>query len=469
MAVEADVIYRSREQIAADFMQRFLARIPDAWTGEDGQLSILAQVEGEIIEGIYLANQILRDNIFPQSANLVELRRHGEAFGIDVKPGTFATGTLRFGGAGGTFIGAGREAGFDPGVSDVLVYRTLADVTLPNPGHPTAPTLADGGAGNIVAGTYEYLITFVTAEGETAAGELSAAIVFGSSRQTNLTNIAVGGTGTTKRRVYRQKDGGGFFFAFEIANNTATSATDNNASVTGTQPPEESTAERATVSAQAEATGTEYNTSVGTINELIDVPDGITDVTNSTIFLGGTDPEGMEAYRTRVLEFIRNPQTGSKSDLETWAEEIDGVEEATAFPNDNLGVATNGHVTVRISGPNGVVPVQAVIDATSAVLIERDLANVAVHVTTFTQVPTNVTVTITLLTGYTLADVTANVQQAIIDYINSVHVGGTVYTAGISDAIFGLPGVATVVVNTPATDQTTTTTQKRIPGTLTVN
>src|SRR4051794_29116319 len=114
MPVEADVIYRSREQIAQDFMARMQARIPDIWTGPDGNISILSQVVGEMAEGIYLANQILRDNIFIQSANLVELRRHGESFGLEVKPGTFSGGTLRLTGSGGTLVQAGAEVGFDP-------------------------------------------------------------------------------------------------------------------------------------------------------------------------------------------------------------------------------------------------------------------------------------------------------------------------------------------------------------------
>jgi hypothetical protein len=55
-------------------------------------------------------------------------------------------------------------------------------------------------------------------------------------------------------------------------------------------------------------------------------------------------------------------------------------------------------------------------------------------------------VTLTLLAGFVLADVSPSAAQAITDYINSVPVGGTVYRAGIYDAVFGLPGIATLVV-----------------------
>lgn len=467
MPVEADVIYRTREQIAADFMARLQARIPDIFTDEDGNVSIFSEVVGEVLEGIYLANQIVRDNIFIQSANLAELRRHGEQFGLDIKAGNFATGTLRFGGAGGTFIPTGTQAAYDPGTGDPLFYDTTADATIPNPGSPTAPTLAAGAAGNPPAGTYEYVVTFQTVEGETLPGVESAPLTTGSALQINLTNIPLGGPGTTGRRIYRSRGGSAYQLVTTIANNTATTYTDNTLDAgLGAAPPTASTAERVSVAAQAEETGADYNAAIGTVLDVADAPDGVTDVYNVAAFAGGTDEEDMDAYRDRLLDFIRNPQTGSKTDLEGWAEEIDGVDTATAFVNDNLGVATNGHATVRIAGPNGAIPSGAVIAAVQAALDLQDIANATIHVATFTQVSTNVTVVVTPATGYVLADVTASVQQAITDYINAVLVGGTVYAAGIIDAVFGLPGVTTVT--TTFTDLTATATQKRIPGTIAV-
>lgn len=471
MPVEADVIYRTREQIVADLITRFQSRVPDVHVEEDGNLRMFFEVQAEILEGVYLANQILRDNIFIPTANLVELRRHGEQFGLAVKQGVAATGTLRFTGAGGTFIETGAVVGSDVGGGDILYYSTSADATIPNPGDPAAPIVADSGvASNPLAGTYEYVITFVTAGGETMAGDVSLPVTTPSARRLDLSNIPIGGAGTTKRRIYRQRDGGGFKFVAEINDNSTTTFQDTVAEGSlGAAPPTESTAERVSVAGVAEESGEAYNAAIDTIQELVEVPDGVTDVTNTTAFTGGTDEEDMEAYRSRLLDHIRNPRTGSAADLEAWAEEIEGVEIATAFPNDNLGVATNGHVTVRIAGPDGSTPSVAVQNEVLARLQEEDIANITIHVATFTAVPTNVTVTITLESGYVLADVTASVQQAITDYINGVPVGGTVYMAGLIDAVFGLPGVATVVLNTPATDQTATATQKRTPGTITVN
>lgn len=470
MAVEADVIYRTSEQIAADFMSRLQARIPDINMDEDGNLAIFSQVIAEITEGIYLANQLVRDNIFIQSANLTELRRHGEQYGLDIKSGLFSTGTLRFGGAGGTFIPTGSQVAFDPGTGDPLYYDTTADATIPNPGSPGPPTLAAGAAGNPPAGTYEYVVTFVTVEGETLPGTESAPLTTGSALQISLTNIPLGGPGTTARKIYRSRGGAAYQLVTTLANNSATTYTDNTLDAgLGAAPPTVSTAERVSVTAQAEETGADYNAAIGAITDVADVPDGVAEVYNTVAFTGGTDEEDMEEYRGRLLAFIRDPKTGSIFDLQDWALEIDGIESATTFSNDNLGTPQAGHATTRIAGPNGSIPTAQQQADVLANQQAQDIANITLHVGTFTQVSTNVTVTLTLLAGYVLADVSASVQQAITDYINDRPVGGTVYIAGIYDAVYGLPGIATLVVSVPATDQTTTATQKRIPGTISVS
>lgn len=574
MAIEADVIYRNRDQIVADFISRFQTRIPDLHVEEDGNLRMFGEVLAEIVEGVYLANQIQRDNIFVPSANLVELRRHGEQFGLTVKQGTKSVGTLLFTGAGGTIILTGAMVGVDVGEGDTLYYVTTAEVSIPNPGDPGAPVAADGTpkatltiggadpndaviytavtsgtAGNAIrvahvagagalsvavagnditvtlasggstaaavkaavdalpaaaalvttavegtgaslavaqaltnlaggangvlpAGTYEWAYSFVTAAGETEIGPPSNALVLAINKQANISVVAAGGPGTIARKLYRRVDGGAWANVDSLNatfnNNVTTVGTDNDVALVGA-PVLASTAERISVAAESEDTGEAYNAVVGAIRELVQVPDGVTDVTNTSTFIGGTDEEDMETFRSRLLDFIRNPRTGSAADLEGWAEAVDGVDTARAFANDNMGVVTAGHTTVRIAGPNGAVPSAGVVAAVLAELQAKDIQNIVIHVGTFTPVPTNVTVTPTMETGYVLADITASVQEAITDYINSVPVGATVYVAGLYDVIFGLPGIATLVVNTPAVDQTATATEKRTPGTIIVS
>lgn len=465
MAVQAEAIYRDRDTIVDLLIDALLARIPDAWTQEDGVIRLLFEVVAGEIEGNYLANELLRNDIFVQLASTQALDQHGEMFGLARGTGTYAGGSVRFSGAGGTFIPTGTQVVSNPGTDELVYFSTTADGTIPNPGTPTALSSADGGAGALSAGTYEYVVTFQTADGETIPGPASTPLVLGASKQVSLTSIPTGGTGTTGRRIYRRVDGGAYGLVATIANNVGTTATDNNASP-GALPPTLSTAERVSVTAQADEVGIEGNVVALAINEVVDIPSGVSGVSNPSSFTGGSDPQDTEDYRADLLNFIRAPKSGSPDDLEVWAKEIAGVDEATAFPNDNLGVAQNGHVTVRIIGPDGTVPSADTIAEVQAALESKDVANITIHVATFTPVSTNVTVDVTTETGFALADVTASVQDAISAYITSVPVGGTVYTAGVIDAVFGLNGIANVT--TTFTDQTSTSTQKRVPGTITV-
>jgi uncharacterized phage protein gp47/JayE len=465
MAVQAEQIYRDRETIVDLLIAALLTRVSDAHVDEDSNIRLLWEIVAGEIEGNYLANEILRNDIFIQLASAQALDQHGEMFGRPRKEGSFAIGNVRFSGAGGSFIVTGTQIASDPGADVLIYFSTQADATIPNPGMPTACVATAGAAGNIT-GTIEYVVTFQTVEGETVPGPASTPVVV-AAKQIDLSVIPIGGTGTTGRRIYRRKDGGDYKLVTTIANNTATTFNDNvTDGALGAAPPLVSTAERVTVAAQADEVGVSGNVIAGAINEVVEVPPGVSSVTNIAPFAGGIEPEETETFRTKLLEFVRTPKSGSGADLEVWAEAISGVETATAFANDNLGTPQNGHTTVRIAGPNGAVPSGAVIAAVQADLNSRDVANIVVHVTTFTAVPTNVTVVVTPATGFVLGDVSASVSQAITDYINNTPVGGTVYKAGIIDAVFGLNGVANVT--TTFTDTTQTATQKATPGTISV-
>jgi uncharacterized phage protein gp47/JayE len=471
MPSQSDLVYRSRETIVTEMIAALQARIPDAQTGPDSVWRIIIEVVANSIDGLYLAAFLLNQDLYVQTAEYESLLRRGEEFGLGMKLGTPATGTVAISGDGGTVIPLGTQVGAPQVSGSALLFNTTVLATIPNPGTPTAPVPADALVAGNLTGLYEWAVTFVTLAGETQIGALSSALTLTAS-QASLTAIPVGGPGTTARKLYRSLNGGLFQYTATLNNNTTTTYTDNAADGTlGGQPPPDSTAETVAVAIESDQNSADYNLAAGTITEIANDTDatGISSVVNNSPTTGGSDPESMEQYRQHLLDFVRNAKSGSSADLEMWAETIDGVESATSFPNDNLGTPTAGHVTVRIAGPAGAIPDADTIAAVAAELALHDLANITIHVGTFTPVTVNVTVTTTRVSGYTLGDVTPGVQKAVADYINSTPVGGTVYVAGITDAIFGLPGIATVVVNTPTVDTTTTGVQKPIAGTVTVS
>jgi uncharacterized phage protein gp47/JayE len=461
-------MYRARDDILAEMLAMLTAAIPDAYVGEDGNWRITFEIQAGQQENLYLANQLLLQDMFIQTASQSALQRHGDQYGLPMKLGTKAQGTLQFQGDGATYIPIGTEVGYDPGGGlDVIFFNSTTAGTIPNPGIPTAPTLADAGAGALPAGTYEYAVTFVTASGETAIGIDSSSLAVAVNHNINLTAIPLGGPGTTARRLYRRVNGGAWGLLASasptLANNTTTTITDTGFAATS-PPPDVSTAQGITVNAEAQNTGVEGNVGVGTITVLTNTPSTLVGVTNPTAFTGGSDPEDTEDYRDRLLEWVRSPGTGSNDDLKAIAEGVSGVGSATIFENTPVA----GTTTVRIAAPGGGIPSSTVIDAVQAALDAYDISNISIVVTTFNPVPTNVTVDVTTSGTYTLTDVTPSVQAAITDYINQLEVAATLKIAGIIDAVYGLAGISDIVVTTPATNQTTSAGDKRTPGTITV-
>lgn len=471
MPVEGDVLFKSREEILTELQDQMRLLIPDVYLGPDGNLNLLFQVLAGVSESIFQAIQIVSEDMFVMTANEGALENYGAEYGEPRKAGTSSIGQLLFTGEGGTVIPIDAEVAYDAGTGDdPLYFRTTETDTIPNPGIPGAPTLATSGTGGAVpTGTYEGIVTFVTAQGETLAGAESNALVKANTNQIQWSAIPVGGPGTIARKLYRQVNDGGYFLLTTINDNVATTFLDNTGNPpSATVQPTISTAERIVMDAASEDPGEVFNVLANTITVLVNVPDGITSVTNTAPFTGGTEQEAVEDYRQRLLDLIRSPGTGAIEDVRTVAEGVEGVDTATVYENDNLGTPTNGHVTVRIAGPNGTVPGAGVIASVQTALDAMDWANVVFHVGTFTPTTTAVTYDVTVATGYTLLDVTPSVVAAASDYINSLDVGETWRHTGAEAAVWGLPGILDVVITSPASNQATGSTSKRTPGTITV-
>lgn len=471
MPVEGDRLYHTREEVVNDILARWQEIVPDLWLGEDGNVRIFTEIYAGVAESVYQALEIFSEDMYIVTANVQALQLYGTQYGNPQKVGQKATGFLLFEGAGGTFVPISTEAAYDSGTGiDPLYFVTTSDDSIPNPGIPTAPNTADSGVTGNPNGSFQYVITFVTAQGETLPGTPSAARSV-ASKKINLTAIPIGGLGTIARRVYRDKNAAGTYkLVATISDNTATTYQDDipDASL-GVAPPTISTAERVLIAAEGEDFGFSYNVAPLTVTELVDAPDGVVDVSNPAPFTGGADPEDIEMFRDRLLTTVRGPGSGSETDLKRWAEEVEGVTVATVFSNDNVGTPTNGHATIRISGPDGDVPGASVVADVANVLADKDMANITLHVTTFIAVPTSVSVTVSLDPDISLTDVQQSAVDAISDYIQGLEVGETMYLTGIIAAVVGLPGISDVAVTLPGANQTTPASSKRVPNVITVS
>lgn len=116
----------------------------------------------------------------------------------------------------------------------------------PAPSAPTVALASPSVAGNVDNGAHRYLVTAVTADGETEAGAVSAAVTVTDKTvngKVELTAIPLGGSGVTSRKLYRTTAGGSTYLLLAtISNNTATTYTDNIAdSSLGAQAPSTNT------------------------------------------------------------------------------------------------------------------------------------------------------------------------------------------------------------------------------------
>ena len=98
---------------------------------------------------------------------------------------------------------------------------------------PDAPSvaLANAGAGNVNNGVHRYRLTFVTADGETEGGAISAVVTVAdllTNGRVALTQLPLGGSAVIARRIYRTAaNGADYFLVATIADNTTTSYADN--------------------------------------------------------------------------------------------------------------------------------------------------------------------------------------------------------------------------------------------------
>ena len=105
----------------------------------------------------------------------------------------------------------------------------IRDAGFAAPG--TVPTLAAGAAG-ILVGNYRYKITFLydSNDAEESNASAASAALLTASQQIDLSAIPTGaaGSGVTGRNIYRTtSEGTSYAFVAKIANNTATTYTDN--------------------------------------------------------------------------------------------------------------------------------------------------------------------------------------------------------------------------------------------------
>lgn len=222
-----------------------------------------------------------------------------------------------------------------------------------------------------------------------------------------------------------------------------------------------------TVSVQAVAVGVAGNLAAGTVLKVKGL--GIQGVETIAVadpgLSGGVDRETDDELRARYKLELRNPRrSGSVSDYQAWALSVNGVTGATVLTL-NRGAGT---VDVLITTSGGIPSDQLVADTQAYINSVKPAVDDA-QVIKPTGVNVDVTLTLAVTAGYTVAGVSPAVTAVVQDYINGLVVGDDVLVAALVARVMGVTGVVNCQITAPAADVPIDATAKALCGVVGVS
>ena len=225
-----------------------------------------------------------------------------------------------------------------------------------------------------------------------------------------------------------------------------------------------------TVTVECETAGSAGNVPVGAIKYFPITIAGLTAVTNDTAVSNGYAGETDAELRQRYYEKVQAPATsGNAAHYKGWAKEVTGVGDARIIPLWNGA----GTVKVIIIDSNKTGAESPIVTATAAYIETVRPIGATVTVISATELPINVSATLTIDTGhYTLAQVKADIEAAITAYLAEIAFVDTyVSYAKIGSLILDTAGVTdytNLLVNTGTANVTIADTAVAVLGVVTV-
>jgi uncharacterized phage protein gp47/JayE len=224
----------------------------------------------------------------------------------------------------------------------------------------------------------------------------------------------------------------------------------------------------ATVAAEAKVGGTSGNVAAGAIKLTSGNITGITSVTNAAPFAGGVDAETDEALRERYFDRVRRPITsGNANHYRAWAMEVPGVGDAKVYPLWN----GNGTVKVVLIDGNKRAPVPAKVAEVAQYIESVRPIGATVTVVAATELPINVSATLTLQAGTSISTVTSAVQASLAAYLTAIAFKESIVRISrIANMILDVDGVidyANLKINGGTGNVTIPDGSVAVPGTVT--
>ena len=216
---------------------------------------------------------------------------------------------------------------------------------------------------------------------------------------------------------------------------------------------------------QALEVGKKYNLPTNCEFKLVDNISGVTKITNTRSFEGGTDIETDEELKERFYKIQRNQATsGNKAHYEEWALEVDGVYNVKVYPRwDGPGT-----VKVLIFGKNNQAVDTETIERCQQHIDEEKPIGPTITVVTPLPIEISISAVMKLEDGYTLDNVKKSFLESINTYFRDIR-GEIIYTKvmGILINTTGVHDLSNLLIN-GSTDNITIN-EDKIPSVTTVN
>lgn len=226
----------------------------------------------------------------------------------------------------------------------------------------------------------------------------------------------------------------------------------------------------ALVDVEAEVGGLSGNIGAG---EIVGISGGnlynVLTATNTLAFDGGSDVESDEALLQRLKDRLARPATsGNASHYRQWALEVAGIGDAKVYPIAN----GPGTVKVVLVDTEKSAPVQTVIDAAKTHIESQMPIGVGLTVVGVTELPINISATITLEDGKTLTNATNDITTLVTAYLkDTVFTETVVRYAKIASLVIEAASVkdyANLLVNGGTANITLPSDNVAVTGTVTL-
>ncbi len=191
------------------------------------------------------------------------------------------------------------------------------------------------------------------------------------------------------------------------------------------------------VQAQAETGGKSGNVLAQKITVMVTPPPGISKVTNSSAFTGGTQEESDDELRERIIESYKNIPNGTNAAFyKNLVLEYPGISSVSVITK------ARGTGTVDIyAAAVGGAPSDEVLADIQAELNSLKEINVDVEVNAAVEKSCSVYVNVLPDTGYIFEDVKEACVQSINEYFDSLDIGQDFLLAGVGNALYNTTGV----------------------------